>query len=174
MKDLVIIENDWTASLAQAGFLLHKGWNDQLAAKLVDASKEQAMLENVPRDAKERFPDSQAAHRWQSGSKRAIYSLFQDDNLAGIVWFTYHPRPDLDADYTYAIRMYELSRGKGLAYDFTRAAQTDFTVSDGYKGAIWLETNSDNAPARKLYEKFGYKLVSENEGRLTFVYKSSE
>lgn len=174
MDNLVIIENDWTASLTQAGFSLYKGWNDQLAAKLVTASREQAMVENVPRDAKERFFDLEAAHTWQNNSKREIYTLFQDDNLAGIVWFTNHPRPDLDADYTYAIRMYELSRGKGLAYDFTQAAQTDFIVSNSYKGGIWLETNSDNIPARKLYEKFGYKLVSENEGRLTFVYRASE
>ena len=129
------------------------------------------MQASVPRDIGERFSDQTAAQKWYANCEREVYSLMMDDDLAGVVWFDVRPRPDLDAEYTFAIRLYESSRGKGLSYDFALAARTDMFVYRSTTG-VWLETDEDNVPGLKLYEKLGYKIVDNKNGRQTLVFRA--
>jgi len=153
------------------GFKVYEGWDDKLAAGIVAGSKEPEMRKRVPRDIAERFSDEAAAQEWYERNEKVVYSLGGRAALAGVIWFSKNPRPEIGADFTFAIRMYEQARGRGLATDFMTAAHYDFETAKQYKGNIWLATDTTNLAALRLYEKNGYVTVDEEDGRVTMVRK---
>ncbi|HEX6415902.1 MAG TPA: GNAT family N-acetyltransferase [Candidatus Saccharimonadales bacterium] len=169
MPRLIRVENRITSPLEDRGFTVYRGWSDTVADQLVERSEEPEMLEHVPRDHAERFVSKDRANEWYSENERVVYALGEKAALAGIAWFTKHPIEDYDAQYTFAIRMYERARGKGLAGAFMMAAHLDLEASQHYEGAVWLDTDEGNVHARRLYERFGYNEISRSDDRIRMV-----
>lgn len=113
---------------------------------------------------RKRFSDQASVDKWLK-KKRVIYTLNDVENkLMGIIWFGKEVNPSKDKKYniTFAIRLYEFARGKGYAKKFMTEAITKFKLTSEYKnrtGGFWLITNSDNLPAIKAYEHFGFKKI---------------
>ena len=164
------VDNDCSRQLPDDIFI-YRGWNDTVANDLTIKSREPEMLRNVPRDASERFCDMESARAWHDKTSRIVYSL-GNTSLAGVIWYGYQQHPTLDAEVTFAIRMYKEARGKQLGRAFMHATLEDLSETIGYDGAIWLETNTDNLAARRLYENVGYTYADElaRPDRLTMIW----
>lgn len=100
-----------------------------------------------------------------------------EGNLMGIVWLGEEqiPSKDFMVDFnedefgiTFAIRIYEGARGKGLANRFMKEAIAIFKSTEKYRGfknkGIWLEVTHDNIPAVRAYERSGFKRVTDPDG----------
>ena len=147
-------------------YLIERGWSDELADQLVSASREPQIVRYTPNDAAERFSTPEAAQEWYERKQPTIYALSRAAELAGVIWYSHRPRPELAADHTFAIRMYDSARGKGLAVPFMTVAEADFR-NIAHPDGIWLETDMDNSVARNLYRKIGYKVVAASPARIT-------
>ncbi len=170
MSKMRIIDSTPEPKLTESGLIVCEGWNEKLAKGLVRASLQQHILKSTPEDAASRFVSIDAANQWYADKEHCTYSLNQGNALAGIVWFALSERPEIGAKRTFAIRLYENAIGKGLAYPFMKVAHDDYMAKVG-RSAIWLETDTDNIPALRLYEKFGYQKTSEHDGRVTMIYQ---
>lgn len=169
MSERIIIENKHTTALDAAGFVVVQGWGSQLAEQLVRASREPEMQKRVARDQGERFVDAETASQWYQSNDRVVYALGKGAILAGVIWYSHDPRPELQAEYTFAIRMYEAARGQGLSAAFLAATQYDFEIAKRHEGGVWLETDHDNVIAQRLYEKSGYSPVNIPSPRTVMV-----
>jgi ribosomal protein S18 acetylase RimI-like enzyme len=173
-KDVSRVENVHTSPLEEHGLQVYAGWNDEIADQLIERSKEEEIRRFTGRDAAERFVDRQTATEWYNDKGHVVYALGQGAALAGIIWFAYTPKPGLDADYTFAIRMYESQRGRGLAGAFLEAALTDFASRARYEGNFWLEADESNGRAVHFYEKHGYEKIETKDGRVLMVRKGDK
>lgn len=169
MQKPEILTNTYSTDLESKGFRLYKGWNEKLAHEIVEASLQPHVVESTPNDSIHRFRDIGSALLWHNQGRRSIYTL-RGNELSGLIWYDLRYRPDLNADYTFAIRMYKEAVGKKLAHGFMKAAHLDFAEEKG-SPAVWLETDEHNNAAVRLYNKFGYETVLNNNSRLTMVYK---
>jgi ribosomal protein S18 acetylase RimI-like enzyme len=167
------VENIHTLPLEDKGLALYVGWNDVIVRQLVERSKEEEIRRYTPRDAKERFVDTETAERWYEEKGHVVYALCKKAMLEGIIWFARIPRPELDADYTFAIRMYESQRGKGLAGAFLEAAHKDFASRMRYEDGFWLEADESNERAVGFYEKHAYAALGSKDDRILMVRKGS-
>jgi ribosomal protein S18 acetylase RimI-like enzyme len=168
MNELIPVHNEYTSDLEMAGYSLYKGWNPDMVTDLINHSHEAHIREFTPDDIDRRFTDHQAAMQWRADSRPTMYPLYKDEELMGVIWYSTRRRDDLDADYTFAIRMYEAARGKKLAAGFMKAVQWDFDQEKGVCN-IWLKVKKHNEAARNLYEKAGYHTVSEDEESVVMV-----
>ena len=171
MSELMPVVNEFSHELNDRGFAVNRGWNDELANALIMKSREDQMLQAVPRDASERFADVVSAEAWYTRTDRLVYSLGETATLSGLIWFGYSPRPELHADYTFAIRLYENARGAKLSLPFMRAAHADF--HHARSSAVWLETDRDNDVAKNLYIKFGYEVMATDD-RIVMTYRDRQ
>ncbi len=167
------IENKHTLPLENKGLQLYRGWNDEIADQLVERSKEEEIRRFTGNDASKRFKDRESADKWYKQKGHVVYALGQKAALAGVVWFARTPKPELGADYTFAIRMYESQRGKGLAGALLEAAHKDFEARMRYEKSFWLESDESNRRAVHFYEKHGYEAVEIKGGRVLMVRKGS-
>jgi ribosomal protein S18 acetylase RimI-like enzyme len=167
------IENTHTLPLENEGLKLYRGWNDTIVSQLVERSKEEEIRRFTKRDSLERFADPQAAEDWYKEKAHVVYALGQKAALAGVAWFTQTSRPELGAEYTFAVRMYESQRGRGLAGALLEAAHKDFESHMQYEKNIWLEADESNERALHFYEKHGYERVNQKDGRVLMVRKGS-
>lgn len=163
MKPVKLSEN---AVFTDHGCTVWRGWSEETARALVEASRDPLVKRFTPKDSEERFKDMAAANQWYQEKRPVLYSLQKDGQLAGVTWFTPYDRPDLGCDYTFAIRMYPAARGRHLAKPFAEMAEADFRSKHQPSG-IWLETDTDNVAAQRLYESLGYQHVSTTGGRMT-------
>jgi len=161
--------------LAAKGVELYEGWNDKIAKALVEKSMEALMLQNVPKDHGRRFSSKAAAQTWwQSAPGRLFYPLLKADDLAGVVWYTPEPDSESNAEHTFAIRLYETSRGQSLSLPFMEASYND-AAEHGVTNGVWLETDTTNRAARLLYTRFGYQTISErDDGRVHMIYNAEQ
>jgi ribosomal protein S18 acetylase RimI-like enzyme len=60
-------------------------------------------------------------------------------------------------------------RGKGYGRLFLDKI-IDFMKEKGFQ-RIWLKVREDKIPARKLYEKYGFKMTETHNGIATYVYQ---
>ncbi len=140
-------------------FTITEGFTPELAAKIVENSRQPLILAMAPRDASERFTDVETAMRWfHSSSDRQFYSLARASQLAGVLWFT--KKALEDAEYTLAIRMYDPFVGQGLGTLFSDDAHRRFM--DIYEGNTWADINVDNHASQRLAFKSGYRRISES------------
>lgn len=161
-----------------ADYTVEQGWTEGLAAELVDASLESEIRQRTPNDSLLRFRDIDAAKGWYSSSEAApiVYSLRHSANqdLGGVAWFSHKPHSSLPPQYqaTFAVRLYVSARGKSLAYPFSVAVHEDVAgLLKGSINGIWLETDSNNEPALRLYRKLGYSALIESDKRIFMGYE---
>lgn len=172
MTERINVDNLYAKELAAKDMRLYRGWGYTVLKDLVHKSREEQILKFTPNDAARRFSDVEAAESWCRDDGRTLYTLYDHNiDLAGIIWYSHSPKPELDADYTFAIRMYDIARGRKLAQGFMNAVHSDWSWRNRREN-VWLETDTDNATARHLYEQFGYEQVDETDGRVTMLYKS--
>lgn len=167
------VENSYSLPLKAEGLTLYRGWSDDVARQLVERSQESEIKKFTKRDAVERFIDEQAANEWYRAKEHVVYTLFQGDELAGVAWFAHTERPELSADYTFAIRMYESQRGRGLAGALIESVHEDFAAYKDYAGSFWLESDESNERAVHFYQKHAYRLLGVKDGRVLMVRKGS-
>ena len=156
-------------SLRNEGLRLIRGWDDRIASQLVENSIQPEILKWTPKDHKERFSSLEAANEWHERDPHVVYALARAAELAGVIWFTKKQTADVDANYTFAIRMYELARGRGLSGEFASATLGDFNETTNYQESVWLETDTNNTVALHLYEKLGFRDVLVSDGRIKMV-----
>lgn len=159
-----------SATIAEKGFTIWRGWSEELAQKLVIASEDPLIKQFAPNDNGSRFTNLQAAYDWYTKKQPIVYSLMKNGQLGGITWFSANHRQELDSDYTFAIRMYPLARGNRLAQPFVEQAEIDFRRLKNPRG-LWLETDSNNVVAQKLYAALGYKIITAGKVRMTMHKK---
>jgi ribosomal protein S18 acetylase RimI-like enzyme len=152
-------------------FRIEHGLRPELVGQLVKKSKQETILRTCPGDAAERFSDASAVERWlQKG--REVYALTPNKNLAGVIWYGEKKFPlQVPGDgsslprHTFAIRLYDNYRGRGLAKPFMQDTLKDYMETLYYQGltdtvnGLWLGVDVDNEPAKKLYSDFGYMRV---------------
>lgn len=170
MEDLIKIEDESKNSFEEEEFAVYRGWSEELAEQLVVHSREPEMIRWVPRDASQRFRDVDSAHEWYRTRRRVVYALARRAMLDGIAWFSEEQKEGYDADHTFAIRMYEGSRGRGLAGRFMEVAHRNFERQGRSEHGIWLETDERNTAALHLYESHCYVMAGKSKaGRITMV-----
>ncbi|MFZ2126612.1 MAG: hypothetical protein WAV04_03830 [Candidatus Microsaccharimonas sp.] len=145
--------------LATLGLAIYKGWDTELAEQLVERSKEATIKLMTPRDSAERFPTVSKAHEWYNSRPKVVYSLSKAAELAGVIWFS--EQPYRGADKTFAIRLYDSVRGRGLAKSFAKAAHLDHELLGGYDGDTWLETGAENIAAQGLFVQMRYQRIKD-------------
>ena len=76
-----------------------------------------------------------------------------------MVWSKKFPPVNIDANFTFAIRIYGSARGLGLSQKFMKTAFADLLQNqkDSQITGFWLETSNENSAAIHIYEKFGFK-----------------
>lgn len=168
MSERIQVENKYASEIVDTGFRIYRGWGHSMIQDIIARSQEDHIRRFTPNDAERRFKTPESTQEWLSDEARTVYTL-NDGQVAGMIWYTETPREDLDARYTFGIRMYEKTRGKKLAEGFMRAVHSDFATLTR-NPRVWLETGTDNAAALHLYEKFGYQEVSRTDERVTMVY----
>jgi ribosomal protein S18 acetylase RimI-like enzyme len=175
MKRIETVENSATLALEAKGLQLYRldELTEERAHEIVKASNEPEMLERVPEDHGRRFPDVERALEWYRENNRIVYALGGRATLAGLAWFTERPfpDPDVEADYTYAIRLYKAARDQGLGKAVMAATHADFRQVSRYEGPTWLSVKDTNAHAKRLYDKFGYAALG-NAGDKTSMLRS--
>jgi ribosomal protein S18 acetylase RimI-like enzyme len=167
-----------TFEIPELGLLaIYKGLTAKAKNQLLVFSQTDEAIKKFTSD-RQRFKDGKAFLTWRRKG-RVIYSLLdKKGDLKGVIWLG---KKALDLSgfrlianiepekysFTFAIRLYEKARGKGLAVKFIKAVFADF----GPKG-VWLETGVDNQAALKTYRHFGFRAVAENENhRMLMVWE---
>lgn len=140
---------------------------------------------------KKRFADHDAFEKWlQKG--RSIYTLLSKSTsqFAGIVWFGPEPMPVTPQIFssvdpsnfgaTFAIRLYDEARGKGLALPFMKETFSHFMNTVRYAELsspnFWLETSSGNTSAITTYTHFGFSLAAapDEQSKIMMVYQPNQ
>jgi GNAT superfamily N-acetyltransferase len=157
---------------------LATGWAASLEKQLIQKSHQENILKHTPKDAAQRFSDSEAVKAWLAKGREVHWLLGSDEDLAGIIWYgPAEPPHPIDTDglvpETFAIRLYDGYVGKGLARPFMlqslRVLVDERKASGKPLPFIWLETDIDNIPAVTSYTKFGYEEISRDTKRITMV-----
>ena len=119
-----------------------------------------------------RFQNRTAFSRWLEQG-RIIYTLLdQHQNLFGIIWFGQKDPPiKINANFTFAIRIYGAARGQGLSQEFMKIAFNDLQKNQKNSkiSGFWLETSIDNLPAIHTYEKFGFQKIGQQDDKIIMV-----
>lgn len=118
----------------------------------------------------ERFKSVASITNWLQGSREVVVLLDPTDQLLGIVWVSQKPLPTLPVELadlnlsqyslTFAIRLYGLARGKGLAQEFLHSALEACLQAGRFTGKLWLETKATNVSAIKTYQKLGFQQIA--------------
>jgi GNAT superfamily N-acetyltransferase len=158
--------------LNERGLFVMQGLDIQLAAQLVQASRQPHIQEYCPNDAVKRFGGIENVIDWQEKGRLALPLVRKIGgdalSLAGFGWIgpgTPAPdEPDIPgAKVTFAIRLYEDAVGQGNALPYTKAI---IQANDSLYGnnGVWLEAWGDNPAALTTYEKAGFEKVAEMPG----------
>jgi len=136
---------------------------------LIHYTKGDSEIRKYTHDLK-RFRTIKTFEEWRR-NKKTIYSLTdKKGNLLGIIWFARKKIPKIiNSSFTFAIRIYPPLRRKRIAKKFMMLVFENFMK--GKNHSIWLKTKSDNTVAKRLYESFGFKKISETKDReILMVY----
>jgi hypothetical protein len=160
------------------------GDDPELQAQLFQKSRQPKILEFTPKDAAERFGDQAMFNKWKAGGKELYWLLGENNDLGGIIWYGSKEFPLKDLQLpempteTFAIRLYDGYSGHGLAVPAMRQTlrlHTEALRQQGKEPAgLWLETDTDNPAALKVYTNFGYREVYRTADRVTMVLSASE
>ena len=152
---------------------IQEGILDYQIDQLIGYSQTDSQVKEFTSDST-RFANKDAFHHWQQQG-RIIYTLIdKSKNSLGIIWFGQkNPQlKNIQANYTFAIRIYSIARGHGLSFEFMETAFKDLSKNQKESSHItgfWLETAKNNLAAIHLYQNFGFKTISEQDGRAIMV-----
>lgn len=163
-----------------------EGLSKKQALELVKYTNTDPLILEHTQDTN-RFKDFDTYKEWLK-KNRNLYALTdKTDKLMGIIWFGKKRMPkgnhysqSINTNHysiTFAIRLYEHARGKGLAKKFIKAAWQIYINSDEYlnnhANGLWLETNINNFAAVKAYKRVGFVLVSKPDlnGQVLMIQK---
>lgn len=166
-------------------FFIHYGLTAKQLEQLIKFTNIEKDPINLDGD-EERFKTLELYQIWRRKS-RTIYSLSdrvgEDGNLGGIFWAGEKKLPDrddyleiLDPEfyrYTYAFRLYDSARGKGLSYPVLSVCMDKYLNGLTLPLGFWLEVSGLNPPALRMDQKMGFKIVSglNNQNRLILARK---
>jgi len=149
--------------------------SDDLADMLVARTRNNAdlHLRDMTSDL-DRFSSSERIAEWRR-ARKVLCLLDRSASLIGIVWVGAKPLPRRN-DYvdprlmhrerawtTFAIRLYDDARGKGLSFDFAEHA-LGILLADQRSQSLWYQTRADNLAARSLGERMGFFEASGEAG----------
>lgn len=157
-------------------FDIKEGISKKQISDLISYSNKDTLIQYTTSD-NTRFKDRIAFNRWLEKGRDVYVMSDKKEKLFGIIWFGKKPIPK-DANFTkvfnkdlysvtFAIRIYENARGKGLSIPFMKAA---FRKHNNPK-YVWLKTDEKNQIAIRVYEKFGFEKVStaDENGRIIMI-----
>ena len=157
--------------LGREGLTVSEGWSLEVGRALMEGARQPHVMDKTPRDALERFPTMRRAKEWfRDEEKQPLLYSIADSAIGGAIWFSKQTTEKTDAEWTFAIRMYEGLSGRGFAGRFLDAAHEDLRELTGYKGNVWLTTSSvDNDPAITLYLNHGYRIINHTDNRFKMI-----
>jgi ribosomal protein S18 acetylase RimI-like enzyme len=132
------------------------GWLKRSRAGYVD----EAVASGVDRERAEQDADEQLAEVFPGGAPspgQHVYRIVEGDERVGWIWIGPAPVPAADW-WVYDIEVAEASRGKGIGQRAMELAE-DIAREHG-ANTLGLNVFAHNEPARKLYERLGYRPVS--------------
>jgi RimJ/RimL family protein N-acetyltransferase len=149
-----------------------------LQQQLFKKSREPNILKYTPKDASKRFGSNEMFNAWLAGGREVYWLLGPNDDLAGIIWYGKKAPPatisgPVQPSETFAIRLYDGYSGHGLAVPAMKQTLRMHAEAAQARGealtGIWLETDTDNPAALKVYTRFGYEEVGRTPERVTMV-----
>lgn len=155
--------------------LIQEGITKGQIGQLLKYSREDEVIKKFTSDSK-RFSDFSTFNKWQKNRK--IFVLTNDKNdLLGIIWVGEKEMPkELKRKYpsyktTFAIRLYNEARGKGLSRWFMEEVLKRIPETH-----IWLQCDSRNEAAQKLYAKFGFEpiLSDKKTNSVCMIYENKK
>lgn len=161
-------------------FILQQGIEESQIADLILYTQQE--VDPIKLDGDEyRFMTREQYDEWRRKG-REIYTLnTPKGTLRGIFWAGKKPLPDRD-DYTvvlnpddyqhtYAFRLYDSARGKGISHNVLQTCMTDYLHRFQTPIGFWLEVSGLNPAALHMDQKMEFKIASgkNNEGRLILI-----
>lgn len=155
--------------------LFNKGITEKQIEELIGYSNSDELVRNNTNDTN-RFANTSKFEEWMQ-IPREIFTLTNNsEDLLGLIWFRNQAIPDRkfindfnkeNFGVTFAIRIYGKARSKGYSEKFLNWAFHEYKKTNQYSDnpskGVWLETRRDNFAAIKLYEKFGFRTVTESD-----------
>lgn len=151
-------------------FYIREGITPEQTKQLIDLTRSEK--ESLTRDS-ERFSSVSSYKKW-AAKERTIYIITDnagnDGDLYGIFWIGKKLLPKrlnykevLDPKfyrYTYAIRLYDKARGKGLSQTVINECIGRFLLGKTLPVGVWIETHKDNAALIHISKKQGARVAS--------------
>lgn len=143
-------------NLRNAGFVVSTGLHRQDAAALAEISSQVGTQEYCPNDSIRRWGNEEmieAQLRKDGGRAVFILESVEDNQTYGFGWTGTASKEEAaitGCENTFAIRLHEKARGKGLATPFSKAIVAGSMAIYGMRG-IGLETWGSNAAAVRTY-----------------------
>ena len=155
----------------EANYKIVEGISEKNIKELILFSRQDEEVLKFTGD-RERFANREKFDQWCEKG-RYIYTLVdQEGKLGGIVWFG-----EKEGAWTLAIRMYGAARGRDWSHDFLFEPMKKLMERKVFKTTAvkdwWLECSENNMPARKLYEKMGFKLSGKGKEEGKIIYRRS-
>lgn len=148
---------------------IQQGIIDCQIDQLIEYSNTDPQVEKFTSDPI-RFKNRQSFDQWLNKG-RIIYTLTDKaKNLLGIIWFGKKSPPiKIEANFTFAIRLYSSARGQGFSQKFMNIVFNDLLKEKKDVIALWLDTEIENSVAIHTYEKFGFKKIEEKNNRVVMA-----
>ena len=164
------IENSFTKRLEQRGVFVRRGFDSTIANALYEGAKD-PVVRQFTHDAT-RFSTPDSVETWaEDPEKRPVIYSLADQAILGVIWFSHTESEHASAHDSFAIRMYEGGRGRGLASDFLEAAHVDFHAQGGE--STWLRVRRENTTAQQLYSRHGYQITHQTKTFQTMQRKGA-
>lgn len=151
---------------------IYQGIDDEFIRQLLQVTSTDLAISKHTPDDLERYPALEVAKEHLASRYPYILVNQANSELAGIVWFNKRDWTieEESPSHTFAIRIYEGYRGKGLSEEFAKITTEHFMESNSDVSGLWLTTDVNNLPAIRLYVHNGWWKHSETDGRITMIY----
>lgn len=145
---------------------IKEGLNDKEIEKIIEITKVDSLIQKFTHDSN-RFKNKNEIREWKKDKK--IYLLYDNENICGIVWFSKRDNKLAKGyPFTFAIRVYEHARGKGVSEYFMEKVFRLFDPKKEKK--YWLSTKVENKVAIHIYNKFGFKNKWQSKEEIIMVF----
>ncbi len=156
----------WRPASAELSALwINTELSQKTETQLIAFSQSDELVKAQTHDAT-RFVSSAAIQEWLKGRELIVLESEQGD-LLGIVWLGQKFSPVAPPEYqlTFAVRLYGVARGKGLATPFLKTAFQELKKTalwqENLGAKVWLATKAFNKPAIETYKTLGFQQFTE-------------